>query len=289
MISIILLLLFIFSALSVPVCKGVISGLYLFGIKVFPGLFISFILTGMLVRILEYKGTKNAVILVFAGLMTGFPNGAYICSWYKKNNPDSRLADRLAGLINIPSPAFLISYVYINILEKCISLPMFLALTYTPVILCSYMVILLFRDKDNKKDNAPHIKTGKKLIFHFFEEAVDTSINTALKLGAYVIIFSVIVNIIMHFSQSNTAGLLISYLFEISNGLAIIKNAGIPMNITVLLTVLLDAFGGVCIIMQTKSICSSYISIKKYIYQKLVLCIVTLAMTYLLIYVLNIL
>ena len=69
MISILLLLLFIFSALSVPVCEGVISGLYLFGIKVFPGLFISFILTGMLVRILEYKGTKSIVILVLAGTM----------------------------------------------------------------------------------------------------------------------------------------------------------------------------------------------------------------------------
>ncbi|MFQ8900631.1 MAG: hypothetical protein ACLR7D_00475 [Lachnospira eligens] len=134
--------------------------------------------------------------------MTGFPNGAYICSWYNKNNPENRLGDMLAGIINIPSPAFLISYVYINILEKCISLPMFLALTYTPVILCSYMAILLFRDKDNKKDNAPHIKNDKKLIFHFFEEAVDSSINTALKLGAYVIIFSVIVNIIMHFHKA---------------------------------------------------------------------------------------
>ena len=269
MISIILILLFVFSVLSVPVCHGVISGLYLYGMKIFPGLFISFILTNILVRILQQKNINNPWILVITGLMTGFPNGAYICSWYNKNNPKNRLGDMLAGIINIPSPAFLISYVYINILEKCISLPMFLALTYTPVILCSYMVILLFRDKDNKKDNAPHIKTGKKLIFHFFEEAVDSSI--------------------MHFSQSNTVGLLISYLFEISNGLAIIKNAGIPMNITVLLTVLLDAFGGVCIIMQTKSICSSYISIKKYIYQKLVLCIVTLATTYLLIYVLNIL
>lgn len=59
-----------------------------------------------------------------------------------------------------------------------------------------------FRDKDNKKDNAPHIKNDKKLIFHFFEEAVDSSINTALKLGAYVIIFSVIVNIIMHFHKA---------------------------------------------------------------------------------------
>jgi len=223
MISIILILLFVFSVLSVPVCHGVISGLYLYGMKIFPGLFISFILTNILVRILQQKNINNPWILVITGLMTGFPNGAYICSWYNKNNPENRLGDMLAGIINIPSPAFLISYVYINILEKCISLPMFLALTYTPVILCSYMAILFFRDKDNKKDNAPHIKTGKKLIFHFFEEAVDSSINTALTLGAYVIIFSVIVNIIMHFSQSNTAGLLISYLFEISNGLAIIK------------------------------------------------------------------
>ena len=209
MISIILILLFVFSVLSVPVCHGVISGLYLYGMKIFPGLFISFILTNILVRILQQKNINNPWILVITGLMTGFPNGAYICSWYNKNNPENRLGDMLAGIINIPSPAFLISYVYINILEKCISLPMFLALTYTPVILCSYMAILLFRDKDNKKDNAPHIKNDKKLIFHFFEEAVDSSINTALKLGAYVIIFSVIVNIIMHFSQSNTAGLLI--------------------------------------------------------------------------------
>ena len=63
---------------------------------------------------------------------------------------------------------------------------------------------------------------------------------------------------------------------------------GILMNITVLLTVLLDEFMEYVLLCR-KSICSSYISIKKYIYQKLVLCIVTLAMTYLLIYVLNIL
>ena len=151
MISIILILLFVFSVLSVPVCHGVISGLYLYGMKIFPGLFISFILTNILVRILQQKNINNPWILVITVLMTGFPNGAYICSWYNKNNPENRLGDMLAGIINIPSPAFLISYVYINILEKCISLPMFLALTYTPVILCSYMVILLFRDKDNKK------------------------------------------------------------------------------------------------------------------------------------------
>ena len=79
MISIILILLFVFSVLSVPVCHGVISGLYLYGMKIFPGLFISFILTNILVRILQQKNINNPWILVITGLMTGFPNGAYIC------------------------------------------------------------------------------------------------------------------------------------------------------------------------------------------------------------------
>ena len=72
------------------------------------------------------------------------------------------------------------------------------------------------------------------------------------------------------------AGLVVAYLLEISNGLAIIKNSDLAADVFILMTVLLDAFGGVCIIMQTRCVCNNYISIKKYIYQKLVLCIVTL-------------
>ncbi len=93
MISIILILLFVFSVLSVPVCHGVISGLYLYGMKIFPGLFISFILTNILVRILQQKNINNPWILVITGLMTGFLNGAYICSWYNKNNPENNQAN----------------------------------------------------------------------------------------------------------------------------------------------------------------------------------------------------
>lgn len=285
MLSIILILLFVFSVLSVPVCQGVISGLYLFGMKVFPGLFISFIVTNVLVRVIEYKKINNPWILVIAGLMTGFPNGAYICSWYHKNNPESRLADMLAGIINIPSPAFLISYVYINILEKCIDIYTFLIITYLPVIICSVVITALFKDNvsgDKKVRN----KVNKGLMLQFFEEAVDSSINTALKLGAYIILFSVIVNLVIYLIPQDTITLIIAYPLEISNGLAVIKNSGMAADVFVLMTVLLDAFGGLCIVMQTKCVCKHYISIKKYIYQKLVLCVVTLITAMLLIYVL---
>lgn len=285
MLSIILILLFMLSVLSVPVCQGVISGLYLFGLKVFPGLFISFIITNILVRLIEYKKINNPLILVAAGLMTGFLNGAYICAWYHKNNPESRLADMLAGIINIPSPAFLISYVYINILEKCIDIYTFLIITYLPVIICSFVVIALYKDK--ARDNVKSVnKMSKGLMIRFFEKAVDSSINTALKLGAYIILFSVIVNLVIYLIPDNMAGLVVAYLLEISNGLAIIKNSDLAADVFILMTVLLDAFGGVCIIMQTRCVCNNYISIKKYIYQKLVLCIVTLITAMLLIYVL---
>ncbi|MDO5340032.1 MAG: hypothetical protein Q4E78_07940 [Eubacteriales bacterium] len=285
MLSIILILLFLFSILSVPVCQGVISGLYLFGMKVFPGLFISFIVTNVLVRVIEYKKINSPWIIVIVGLMTGFPNGAYICSWYHKNNPESRLADMLAGIINIPSPAFLISYVYINILEKCIDIYTFLIITYLPVIICSVVITALFNDNisgDKKVRN----KVSKGLMLQFFEEAVDSSISTALKLGAYIILFSVIVNLVVCLIPQYTIALIITCPLEISNGLAIIKNSGLATDVFVLMTVLLDSFGGLCIVMQTKCVCKHYISIKKYIYQKLVLCVVTLITAMLLIYVL---
>ena len=102
MISIILILLFVFLWYYRFLCVTGDFGLYLYGMKIFPGLFISFILTNILVRILQQKNVNNPWILVITGLMTGFPNGAYICSWYK-NNPENRLGDMLAGIINIQS------------------------------------------------------------------------------------------------------------------------------------------------------------------------------------------
>ena len=123
-------------------------------------------------------------------------------------------------------------------------------------------------------------------MIRFFEKAVDRSINTALKLGAYIILFSVIVNLVIYLIPDNMAGLVVAYLLEISNGLAIIKNSDLAADVFIFMTVLLDAFGGACIIMQTRCVCNYYISIKKYIYQKLVLCIVTLITAMLLIYVL---
>ena len=59
MISIILILLFVFSVLSVPVCHGVISGLYLYGMKIFPGLFIWFS------NLLGFVTMSNMVIAMF--------------------------------------------------------------------------------------------------------------------------------------------------------------------------------------------------------------------------------
>ena len=120
----------------------------------------------------------------------------------------------LAGIINIPSPAFLISYVYINILEKCIDIYTFLIITYLPVIICSFVVIALYKDK--ARDNVKSVnQMSKGLMIRFFEKAVDSSINTALKLGAYIILFSVIVNLVIYLIPDNMAGFFWRYPMDL--------------------------------------------------------------------------
>lgn len=287
MISIILLLLFIFSALSVPVCKGVLSGLYLFGLKVFPGLFISFILTNYLIRILREKHIYNPWIIVLAGIMTGFPNGAYLCAFYRQINPESTLPDKLSGIINIPSPAFLISYVYTYILEKNINIVLFLSVTYLPVLLIAVITVLTSSKGINNtyKNKVARIERHKLLTF--FEESVDASVDTALKLGTYIILFSVIVSVISYLPLDSLIITLLTYPLEISNGLNLIKQLDISLSIRLMAVFFLDAFGGICIIMQTKCVCRENISIKKYIYRKLELCALTEAVALFLIYVLK--
>lgn len=49
---------------------------------------------------------------------------------------------------------------------------------------------------------------------------------------------------------------------EISNGLCIIKQSDLPYIFRLSAIVFLDAFGGICTIMQTKCVCGQYISIK---------------------------
>ncbi|MDY4743428.1 MAG: hypothetical protein SO361_10080, partial [Lachnospira sp.] len=252
-----------------------------------PGLFISFILTNYLIRILREKHIYNPWIILLAGIMTGFPNGAYLCAFYRQINPESTLPDKLSGIINIPSPAFLISYVYTYILEKNISIVLFLSVTYLPVLLIAVITVLTSSKGINNtyKNKAARIE-GHKLLT-FFEESVDASVDTALKLGTYIILFSVIVSVISYLPLDSLIITLLTYPLEISNGLNLIKQLDISLSIRLMAVFFLDAFGGICIIMQTKCVCREYISIKKYIYRKLELCALTEAVALFLIYVLK--
>lgn len=101
--------------------------------------------------------------------------------------------------------------------------------------------------------------------FKMFEESVNASIETALKLGVYIMLFSVIISIIQHFPVKGIISELITSPLEISNGLYIIKQSRLPYLTDLSAIMLLDAFGGICIIMQTRCVCTHYISIKIHI------------------------
>lgn len=288
MISLIIILLFLLSVLSVPVCQGVINGLSLFGLRVFPGLFLSFILTNYLIRIIKMKNVHNIWLIIIIGIITGFPNGSYICSEYKEIEPDSKLPDMLFGLINIPSPAFLISYVYCYILDRCINIVYFIMLTYIPVLVIAFIIVLIYGRFPKRDDNhGKKVRINKENAYIFFEESVNTAISASLKLGAYIIVFSVIISVLRYIPVINEYAFEITFPLEISNTLNLIKQSGLSVYEKIFCVMIIDCFGGLCVMMQTKSVCADNFNAKKYIYQKLVLCTITCAFTWLLIYVLE--
>ena len=136
------------------------------------------------------------------------------------------------------------------------------------------IVLLKYYDKPSDEKMLSK-KLDFRKAFKMFEESVNASIETALKLGVYIMLFSVIISIIQHFPVKGIISELITCPLEISNGLYIIKQSRLPYLTDLSAIMLLDAFGGICIIMQTRCVCTHYISIKKYICQKIILCIVT--------------
>ena len=99
-------------------------------------------------------------------------------------------------------------------------------------------------------------------LFKIFEESVNASVETTLKLGVYIILFSVIISIIQCIPIKGFINKMLAGSLEISNGLCIIKRSDLPYIFRLSAIVFLDAFGGICTIMQTKCVCGQYISIK---------------------------
>jgi len=241
------------------------------------------------------------------GIITGYPIGAKIASQFRENNTCTKEeCERLLSFTNNSGPLFIIGTVGI-LMFKNTTIGILLFITH---ILACISVGVIFRFWKNKKNSPPSslYSSSKKQINavsfsnlgEVLAESISNSISTVLLIGGFVVIFSSIISILKSSGILIACSSLIKPIFEliqidtdftqplltgileITNGINSISNIACKkISINIILTAFLLGFGGISILLQVLSITSKTdLSIKPYIYGKLLQGVLAAIYTY---------
>lgn len=267
--------------------SGAVSGLNLWFDVIVPTL-LPFMIISYLIQNVYGNTIRNPLLYVtLIGLFCGYPMGSFAAvSMYNQKRISKKAAYLLLACCNISSPAFVISYISLSSLEIDTFPYGILLVNYIPVILVLLYLFLTEKVSSAAKSSA----ISMPMNFETFDSALTSSIINILKLGAYIIIFSIFAAFISLFPiRSRIIKCLFIGSMEITTGIRHAVNENLNKNILIPLVLVINAFGGLsCAFQSNTFIRESDLSIKKYIYGKFLLAALTLSAWYLLAYVFHV-
>ena len=245
------------------------------------------------------------------GIISGYPVGAKIASDFRKNNVLTKEeCERLLSFTNNSGPLFILGTVGISMFGDSRT-GLLLLITH---ILASITVGIVFRVWKRQSFDYSHLlpeesssNLSSRVTFSnlggILAESISSATSTIMMIGGFVVLFSVIISILnaSHFLSITSNFLMpafnllhipsefvtpfITGFLEITNGISLISNATLSYsNISIILTSFLLGFGGISVLLQVWSITSKTdLSIKPYIYGKLLHAIIAAFYTFLII------
>lgn len=226
----------------------------------------------------SYYGT----FAVLTGFLCGYPMGAKTTSDLLNVNKISRSeASYLLSFCNNTSPAFILSYVVAqNMKERNLCIPFFLILTFTPLML-SFIFRFFYRLPESSC-SFPQVTPGsfsnpsESISDSFLDRCILNAFESVTKVGGYMMMFSVLIQLLASVLPNTIFSLLLYSSLEISTGIRLLFSSALYTTEKIILCAFLTSFGGWCCIAQTYSmISSSQLPILPYITAKLVTALVT--------------
>ena len=226
----------------------------------------------------SYYGT----FAVLTGFLCGYPMGAKTASDLLDTQKISRSeASYLLSFCNNTSPAFILSYVVAqNMKERNLCIPFFLILTFTPLML-SFIFSLFYRLPESSC-SFPQVTPGsfsnpsESISDSFLDRCILNAFESVTKVGGYMMMFSVLIQLLASVLPNTIFSLLLYSSLEISTGIRLLFSSALYTTEKIILCAFLTSFGGWCCIAQTYSmISSSQLPILPYITAKLVTALVT--------------
>ena len=226
----------------------------------------------------SYYGT----FAVLTGFLCGYPMGAKTTSDLLNVNKISRSeASYLLSFCNNISPAFILSYVVAqNMKERNLCIPFFLILTFTPLML-SFIFRLFYRLPESSC-SFPQVTPGsfsnpsESISDNFLDRCILNAFESVTKVGGYMMMFSVLIQLLASVLPNTIFSLLLYSSLEISTGIRRLASSALYTSHKIILCAALTSFGGWCCIAQTYSMISgNHLPILPYIAEKLATALVT--------------
>ena len=231
------------------------------------------------------------------GIISGYPVGAKIATNFRKNGVLSKEeCERLLSFTNNSGPLFIIGTVGILMFRNT-TIGIMLFITH---LLASISVGIIFRFWKTSTSSTLEINSSSSYdtitkrvtlsnLGEVLAESITSSISTIFLIGGFVVIFSSIISILKASGALNILSGLFSPIFytlnidpsfiaplfsgflEITNGINTISSIACKkLSINIIFSAFLLGFGGISVLLQVLSITSKTdLSIKPYLYGKL--------------------
>ena len=218
--------------------------------------------------------SDTGTFVLFSGFLFGFPMGSKNCAeLLRQNKINPYEAEVLFIITNNISPVFIQSY----ILEQQLKLSGYfgismLILYLPPIILGKYLLHKAPPQILNHKKTA----SRSKINFQIVDAGIMNGFETLTKIGGYIMIFSILASSFNQLALPESLKICCIGFTELTNGIHALSNSSLAIEYQYIPAMIFTAFGGISGFAQTSAmIKDTCLSMRKYIFWKVVLCIIT--------------
>lgn len=237
--------------------------------------------------------SDSGCFAVVTGFLCGYPMGAKITAdLVTRGYINRREGAYLLSFCNNTSPVFIMNYIVFQILQDdTLLLPTLFILIASPLLVSLATRHIYKKDTEicSKQKNGSsssdalllHTQTSG-LTFRQLDICIMDSFETLVKVGGYMIVFSVFISLVSSFPLQVPGSTLFLSCLEMTNGIALLNTSPLALLVKYPLILGLTSFGGLCSVMQTQSmIQKAKLSILPYITEKLAAALTASSLGYL--------
>lgn len=213
-----------------------------------------------------FRNKTYEIIAIILGNLCGYPIGGKIVHDFSQYGYlTKKRAETILSFSSQASPMFIIGYVYDNLLYSVCPISVFLCSIYLPTLFACFL----------QKDNLNTPQSTKPGIQSSLKTSIPDTFLQAVKImvliGIYVMIFSILYEILEPACTSNLLRVPLSFL-EITTGLNLLKQYFSYHFLYLPVVGALTTFGGLCSVFQISCVFTNdKMNIKKYLLSKLCL------------------